>query len=173
MPAIDKRLFTDAMRLAATAVSVITTAGEGGRHGVTVSSFCTATADPPQMLACLYSSGTTPAALRRNGVFCINLLERGQRHVADTFAGRIAQWRDNRFACDNWAHLSTGAPVLEKALVSLDCRLTHELALSTHTIFVGVVVALASSGGMPLLYADQSYQRLAEPGVVNLEDFQL
>ncbi|MSQ54636.1 MAG: flavin reductase [Betaproteobacteria bacterium] len=173
MPPIDKRLFTDAMRLAATAVSVITTDGEAGRVGATVSSFCTATADPPQMLACLYSAGTTPAALRRNGVFCINLLERGQRHVADSFAGRIAQWKDDRFACDKWTHLSTGAPVLEGALISLDCRLTHELALSTHTVFVGEVVALATAGGMPLLYADQSYQRLAEPGVVNLEDFQL
>lgn len=173
MSVLDRRLFTDAMRLAATAVSVITTDGEGGRVGATVSSFCTATADPPQMLACLYSAGTTPAALRKNGVFCINLLERGQRHVADAFAGRIAQWKDDRFACDKWTHLATGAPVLENALISLDCRLTHELALSTHIVFVGEVVALASAGGMPLLYADQSYQRLAEPGVVNLEDFQL
>jgi flavin reductase (DIM6/NTAB) family NADH-FMN oxidoreductase RutF len=173
MPPIDKRLFTDAMRLAATAVSVITTDGEGGRVGATVSSFCTATADPPQMLACLYSAGTTPAVLRRNGVFCINLLERGQQHVADSFAGRVARWKDDRFACDRWTHLATGSPVLEKALIALDCRLTHELALSTHTVFVGEVVALATAGGMPLLYADQNYQRLAEPGVVNLEDFQL
>lgn len=173
MRPLDKRLFTDAMRLAATAVSVITTDGEAGRFGATVSSFCTATADPPQMLACLYAAGTTPAALRRNAVFCVNLLERGQRHVADSFAGRIARWKDDRFACDKWTQLSTGAPVLENSLVSLDCRLTHEMALSTHIVFVGEVVALASAGGMPLLYADQNYQRLAEPGVVNLEDFQL
>lgn len=173
MSTLDKRLFTDAMRLAASAVSVITTDGAAGRFGVTVSSFCTATADPPQMLACLYAAGSTPVALRKNGVFCVNLLERGQQHVADAFAGRLEQWREDRFACDKWTHLSTGAPVLEQALVSLDCRLTHELALSTHIVFVGEVVALASSGGMPLLYAGQNYQRLAEPGVVNLEDFQL
>lgn len=173
MSAIDKRLFTDAMRMAATAVSVITTDGGAGRYGVTVSSFCTATADPPQMLACLYGSGSTPSALRANGVFCINVLERGQRHVADTFAGRIAQWRENRFACDRWTRLSTGAPVLENALISLDCRLTHELTLSTHIVFVGEVVALASAGGMPLLYVDQNYQALADTGVPSNEDLQL
>lgn len=173
MPSIDKRLFTDAMRLAATAVSVITTDGEAGRFGVTVSSFCTATADPPQMLACLYSTGSTPAALRKNGVFCVNLLERAHRHVADSFAGRIPQWRDDRFACDKWTHLKTGAPVLEGALVALDCRLTHELQLSTHVVFVGEVIALASSGGMPLIYADQAYQRLADAGVPSIDDMQL
>lgn len=173
MNALDKRLFTDAMCLAAAAVSVITTDGAGGRFGVTVSSFCTATADPPQMLACLHSAGPTPPALRKNAVFCVNLLERGQRHVADSFAGRVAQWRGDRFACDNWTHLSTGAPVLERAMVALDCRLTHILELSTHIVVVGEVVALAASGGMPLLYADQNYQRLAETGVPDIDDLQL
>lgn len=173
MTVLDKRLFTDAMRLAASAVSVITTEGTGGRYGVTVSSFCTATAEPPQMLACLHAAGPTPEALRRNGVFCVNLLERGQRHVADSFAGRIAQWREDRFACDNWTRLSTGAPVLERAMVALDCRLVNEMVLSTHIIFVGEVVALASAGGMPLLYADQNYQRLADPGLREIDDLQL
>jgi len=171
MTAIDKRLFTDAMRLAASGVSVITTDGEAGRAGVTVSSFCTATADPPQMLACLFARGSTPGVLRANGVFCINVLERAQRHVADSFAGRIARWREDRFACDRWTRLATGAPVLEGALVALDCRLSHELVLSTHIVFVGEVVALASSGGMPLLYSDQNYQYLADDGTPSLEGF--
>ncbi len=173
MNPIDKRLFTDAMRLAATAVSVITTDGAGGRFGVTVSSFCTATADPPQMLACLYAKAPTPPALRANGVFCVNVLERGQRHVADSFAGRIPQWRDDRFACDRWTRLATGAPVLEGAMIALDCRLTNALELSTHIVFVGEVVALASSGGTPLIYADQGYQRLADPGVPDVDTLQL
>ena len=173
MSSIDKRLFTDAMRLAATAVSVITTDGAAGRYGVTVSSFCTATADPPQMIACLYANSPTPPALKANGVFCVNVLGRQQQHVADSFAGRIAQWRDDRFACDRWTRLSTGAPVLEGALVALDCRLAQALELSTHIAFVGEVVALASAGGTPLLYADQGYQRLAERGVPDIDDLQL
>ena len=63
--------------------------------------------------------------------------------------------------------------MLEGALIALDCRLTHALELSTHIVFVGEVLALASSGGTPLLYADQGYQRLADPGVQDLDDLQL
>jgi flavin reductase (DIM6/NTAB) family NADH-FMN oxidoreductase RutF len=170
MSQFDPNLFKLAMRRAATAVSVVTTDGPGGRYGLTVSSFCTATADPPQMLACVWKAGPGAAAIRTNKLFCINVLSRVHRHVADSFAGRIERWRDDRFACDQWKTLATGAPVLEQGLIALDCTLVSETELSTHFVFVGHVESVAVNEGAPLLYADGHYRRMAERDQVSAED---
>jgi len=170
MSQFDPNLFKLAMRRAATAVSVVTTDGSAGRGGVTVSSFCTATAEPPQMLACVLKTSAAVAAIRGNKVFCINVLDRTHRHVADSFAGRIERWRNDRFACDQWKTLATGAPVLEQGMVALDCTLASELELSTHFVFIGHVESVAVNDGSPLLYSDAHYRRLAERDQISAED---
>lgn len=169
----DPNLFKLAMRRSATAVSVVTTDGPAGRFGVTVSSFCTATAEPPQMLACVGKTGPAAAAIRGNRNLCINALGRPHIHVADSFAGRIERWRGDRFACDRWKTLVTGAPVLEQGMIALDCELVQELELSTHCVFVGKVVGVAVNDGAPLLYADQHYRRMAERDQIAAEDLLL
>ena len=173
MSPVDVRLFTSAMRRAATPVSVVTTAGPGGRFGVTVSSLCTASADPPQVLVCVHLGGPTAPAVRTNRCFAVNILDSTHRHVADSFAGRIERWRNDRFACDQWATLSTGAPVLADGLLLMDCQLTQELVVSTHAVFVGTVVGLQSRDGAPLLYSDQAYRTLESAGSISSEDLQL
>lgn len=173
MNPIDIKLFTTAMRRAAMPVSVVTTAGQGGRFGVTVSSLCTASADPPQVLVCVHLGGPTAAALRENKCFAVNILDSRHRHVADSFAGRIERWRSDRFACDSWAVISTGAPVLADGLLVMDCELTQELVVSTHAVFVGTVVGLQSREGAPLLYSDQSYRTLESASNIASEDIQL
>lgn len=164
MKPIDARLFTTAMRRAATPVSVVTTEGPGGRFGVTVSSVCTASAEPPQVLVCVHLGGPTAPALRANKCFAVNILDSRHRHVADSFAGRIERWRADRFACDVWGTLFTGAPVLADGLLVMDCELTQEMIVSTHAVFVGTVVGLQSREGAPLLYSDQAYRTLETPG---------
>lgn len=173
MKPVDVRLFTTAMRRAATPVSVVTTDGPGGRFGVTVSSLCTASADPPQVLVCVHLGGPTAPALRVNRCFAVNILDSRHRHVADSFAGRIERWRGDRFACDEWESVSTGAPVLADGLLVMDCELTQELVVSTHAVFVGTVVGLLSRDGAPLLYSDQAYRTLESAGNIASEDLQL
>lgn len=48
---------------------------------------------------------------------------------------------------------STGAPVLDRALAWLDCEVRQEVALGTHTLFVGEVVdaGFAKAEGTPVL----------------------
>ena len=173
MNPIDIKQFTNAMRRAATPVSVVTTDGPGGRFGVTVSSICTASAEPPQILVCVHLGGATPAALRANKCFAVNILDSRHRHVADSFAGRIERWREDRFACDSWTKIATGAPILTDGLLVLDCELKQELIVATHAVFVGMVVGLQSRDGAPLLYSDQAYRTLETPGKIASEDIQL
>ena len=158
---IARDRFLEAMRRAASVVSVVTTAGPAGRFGTTVSSMCSVTADPPTMLACINASSTTCAAIEENGSFCVNLLGAEQRLVSDAFAGRIEAMRADRFACAEWDALTTGAPVLRAALAALDCRLTQSTLIGSHRVFVGHVVDASSREGEPLVYSNRAYRELA------------
>ena len=158
---IDRDRFLDAMRRAASVVSVVTTDGPAGRFGTTVSSMYSVSADPPTMLACINASSATCAAIEENGSFCVNLLGAEQRLVSDAFAGRIEAMRRDRFLCGEWNRLATGSPVLRQALAALDCRLTQSTLIGSHRVFVGHVVDAVAREGEPLVYSNRTYRELA------------
>ena len=85
---VDRASFIKAMRNVANSVTVVTTNGEAGCHGGTVSAFCSVSADPPTVLVCLMDSSRIAQTTLQNGNFCVNVLPYASQHVADRFAGR-------------------------------------------------------------------------------------
>jgi flavin reductase (DIM6/NTAB) family NADH-FMN oxidoreductase RutF len=158
---VDADRFREAMRRMASGVSVITTDGPAGRFGVTVSSLCSLSLEPPSVLACVHHMSPALAAVIRNGVFCANVLCVEQAHVSDSFAGKLQELRDNKFACAEWGRLATGSPVLRDALIAFDCRLSREVEFGSHRILMGTVAELAARDGNPLIYADRGYRSIA------------
>lgn len=153
--------FRDAMRRTASGVAVIATDGPAGRYGVTVSTLCSLSMEPPSVIACVHrNSGALPRILE-NGVFAANVLAEHQARVAETFAGQIAELRDDRFASGRWALLKTGAPVLEGALASFDCRVATTVDFGSHRIIIGEVVEIAVAETAPLIYSDRAFRQLA------------
>jgi flavin reductase len=159
---VTRDRFIEAMRLAATVVSVVTTDGPGGRWGTTVSSMCSVSADPPTVLACINAQHETARAIEVNGVFCVNILAAAHRHVSDVFAGRVQHLRQNKFDCAEWQALTTGSPALPDALVAFDCRLSHSILIGSHRVTIGLVVDVASHEGAPLVYSNRAYRGLVE-----------
>lgn len=155
--AVERDAFIDAMRRAAAGVTVVTTDGPAGRFGVTVSAMSSVSADPPSVLVCVNNASRTMEAIAQNKRFCVNLLAHHQTDLSDVFAGR----RDtgDRFAGFAWSALGTGAPSLEEALSSFDCRLVESHVFGSHTVFMGLVVAVRSGQGTPLVYHDRVYCR--------------
>lgn len=151
--------FVAAMGNAATAVTVVATAGPAGRFAQTVSAMCSVSADPPSILVCVNRRSPLVEAVRRNGVFTVNVLGVGQAHVSDTFAGRPATGEPYDFGCARWRTLHTGAPVLEDATAAFDCRLTAATHSGSHLILVGAVVTSSSTSQAPLLYHARAYGR--------------
>ena len=148
--------FIDAMSRAAAMVSVATTDGPAGRAGVTVSSLCSLSADPPSLLVCVHHASRALAAILDNRRFCVNLLRQDQTHISDIFAGRTEV--ADKFACADWETLATGSPVLENALAAFDCELVQHNRWGTHYVLVGEVRDVASLGvGGPLIYANRAY----------------
>ena len=152
--------FRLAMRNLAGAVNIVSTAHSGHRYGMTATAVCSATADPPTVLACLNRVTSTHGALVKAGIFCVNVLRFEDYELSTAFAG--AQAGETRFRARDWTKLATGAPVLSDALASFDCRVVNSLDHGTHTIFLGEVESiLIGRKGKPLMYAGGQYAKLA------------
>lgn len=155
-----RQRFLRGMSYAASTVSVVTTDGLAGRHGVTVSAMVSVSADTPRptLLVCINQSSPVASAVLENGVFCVNVLREDQVHISDSFAGRSGARGAEKFDCTSWAVQLTGAPRVADALVAFDCRVTASERVGTHFVIFGSVEDIVAAGaGAPLIYANRAY----------------
>src|SRR6476660_1446481 len=107
---VDAEQFKVGMRTLAGAVNIITSLQAGHRYGMTATAVCSATADPPTVLACINKLATTHGAVAKSKAFCVNVLRAEDWELSTTFSG--GQTGDARFKNGNWTRLATGSPVL-------------------------------------------------------------
>jgi flavin reductase (DIM6/NTAB) family NADH-FMN oxidoreductase RutF len=154
--------FLEGMSRAATTVSIVTTDGPGGRAGVTVSAMTSVSAEAgasPTLLVCIHHQSPAAKAVRRNAVFCVNLLRDNQSAIAERFAGRLKD--GDKFSGAQWTTLKTGSPATTEALASFDCELESVLRQGTHWIFIGRVAGVSIGDERnPLIYANRTYNGL-------------
>ncbi len=156
--------FKRAMRRFAAGVTLVTTAGRGGRAGLTATAMCSLSADPPRLLVCVNRDSAPNRAIAASRRFCVNILGQKHRALALRFAGATGVQGEERFAQGRWGKAATGAPVLEDALASFDCTLADAIESGTHTIFVGDVrAASVAVRGSPLVYEGGGFHALAAP----------
>ncbi|WP_424139179.1 flavin reductase family protein [Roseomonas chloroacetimidivorans] len=98
---------------------------------------------------------------RANGILCVNTLSGVQQDISAVFAGATKCPVEERFETGRWGTLLTGAPVLEDAVVSFDCRIADLVEKGTHTVFFAEVVAVRHSGqDAGLVYFRRNYHRV-------------
>jgi flavin reductase (DIM6/NTAB) family NADH-FMN oxidoreductase RutF len=156
-----RQSFVEGMARATTFVSVITTDGPGGLHGLTVSSMTSVSADgeAPSLLVCIHHKSPVADAILKNGAFCANLLNAGQQAQSDIFAGR-APSDLARFDRVEWQAGQGGQPLLAGAAASFECTLKTTLLWETHHVMIGQVGAVhLSDNPDALLYGQRSYRR--------------
>jgi flavin reductase (DIM6/NTAB) family NADH-FMN oxidoreductase RutF len=156
--------FRAAMRRLGATVAIITGADRGRTGGLTATAVCSVCIDPPSLLICVNQSSNTHGLIAGSRRFGVNFLERGQRDVAETFAGRTGHDGKDKFAgAGTWLDDGADLPMLEGAVAFVACRVIREVVVDTHTVFVGLVERVASkTDGQPLLYADQQFAVLSE-----------
>ena len=143
----------------ASGVTVVTSRdASGSRCGITVSAFCSVSLDPPLVLICIETSVVTHRALQESKVFVVNILGQGQDRISQHFALPAPV----EFEGLRWRPGIEDPPVLEDALVSLECRLRDAHDGGDHTIFVGEVEAVTIRDGSPLVYFHGNYRDLLE-----------
>jgi flavin reductase (DIM6/NTAB) family NADH-FMN oxidoreductase RutF len=158
---VDAIGFRNALGHFATGVSVITALGSDGRPvGVTVSSFCSLSLDPPLILFCLGLNTTGLDAYASHGAVTVNVLAEGQDNVAETFATRSR----SKFAKVPHRTGENGCELLEGCLVSLECGIVSTYVGGDHLIIIGRVARIhAGTEEAPLLRYQGRYARMAAP----------
>lgn len=155
---VERDAFIHAMRGVAHSVTVVTTQGSAGRHGATVSAFCSVSADPPMALVCLNNASKITELVLKNQVFTISVLPDGADHLADRFAGRHDGTISDRF--EGIDVDADGTPLIEGAAV-FRCSV-HEAVLSgSHQVVIGHVTSCKSGTKHPLLYLNGDYHEVA------------
>jgi flavin reductase len=160
---VTRQNYREAMARFGAAVSVVTTDGPAGRRGFTASAVCSVTDHPPTLLVCVNRQNDSHPALFANGVLCVNTLAAGQQEISAVFGGEEADTA-SRFASGVWYTLETGAPVLEGAVVSFDCRIAQVTEVGTHSVIFATVVAIGhGSVHDGLVYFGRSYHPVRKP----------
>lgn len=144
-----------------TGVAVITTALDGGWHGMTASSFSSVSLEPPLVSVCIDRGIPSHDRIARAGVFAVNILGKDHVELGKRFAGAtVSQSRFDGVAATT---AKTGAPVLEEAIGWVDCTLFAAHEAGDHTIFVGEVLAADTPRvGAPLLYHSRAWGQFAD-----------
>ncbi|HEY1919948.1 MAG TPA: flavin reductase family protein [Streptosporangiaceae bacterium] len=129
----------------AAAVVVVTGPGPAG---LTVTTFNSASLDPPLVSFYVARSSATWPRLRAARVFGANVLAADQGDIADRFARRDT----DRFGPGlSWRSGPLGVPLIDGAACHVCCELDTVVAVGDHWLVVGLVIDVGSSGAAPLL----------------------
>jgi flavin reductase (DIM6/NTAB) family NADH-FMN oxidoreductase RutF len=165
---VEREDFIHAMRSVANSVAVVTTDGAAGRHGATVTAFCSVSADPPSVLVCLRIESRIAQAVTLNGMFCVNVQKDSASTLADRFAGRSDAAGIDRFEGVDVVVHAGRPPRLTAATCAFSCALANTLAAGSHVVAVGWVHHVYTAPEHPLAYVDGGYARVTRlPALVS------
>jgi flavin reductase (DIM6/NTAB) family NADH-FMN oxidoreductase RutF len=154
--------FRDAMRLLPSGVVMVTVCVDGRPWGLTISSCCSLSAEPPQILISLSTRTVTCRQILDGGRFGISVLGADHGEVAALGAAAgAAKFVDGYCdACDG----EVASPRVRGAVYHLDCRLAAAHEHADHTVIVGAVLSAdrtpAEPVSDPLIYFDRTYRRV-------------
>ena len=147
------------MSRVASSVTVITTRDASGKpHGLTVSAFCSLSADPPMVLACIHKKTGSHYAFFERQAFVVNVLSDLQQDVSQQFASPA----DDKFNGIAVEESIDGLPKIVGCLATLECRITQTHDGGDHTILVGSIERTTIDDGKPLLYFRGEYSQINE-----------
>src|SRR6516162_11316129 len=81
--------FKLAMRRFPAAVSVITSADETRRHGMTATAVTSLSLDPPSLIACINRTTLLHDIMLTARHFCVNVLRKDQAELSSAFSGAV------------------------------------------------------------------------------------
>lgn len=157
---LDRDTFKEVVSKFASGVTVVTTADDHGYHGVTVSSFCSVSLDPPLVLVCIDKSIQSHDLITSSPAFAVNVLSREQTFLAEQFSGQTPL-ADPKFSRVPHRISVTGLPLIEESTAWIECDVWRSYDGGDHTIFVGA----AQRGELgrqddPLIYFDRGFTEL-------------
>lgn len=157
---LNTNAFREGMSRLGAAVTVLTTDGPAGKHGMTASAVTSVTDTPPTLLVCVNQSNRSHDIFCENGTLCVNVLGADHRDLSGLFA---RPGEEDRFQGAGWTTAKTGAPVLSDALAAFDCRITSRQEVGTHTVMFCEVtdILLPDAQTHGLMWFGRDFHQLA------------
>jgi flavin reductase (DIM6/NTAB) family NADH-FMN oxidoreductase RutF len=129
--------------------------------GLTVSAFCSVSANPTLVLVCIDMGSNTLPAIHESGAFTVNILAGGREDLAMLFASKA----EDKFGGVAWEapRVPRGGPILRSdAAAFLVCKVDQAIEAGDHWVFIGEAVeAGIKEGHPPLLYHKRGFASLA------------
>jgi flavin reductase (DIM6/NTAB) family NADH-FMN oxidoreductase RutF len=158
--------FRHAMRALPGGVVMVTTRIDGRPWGLTISSCCSVTAEPPRLLISLQKRTASCRQIELDGLFGIGILSASHRSLAEFGAKPgVAKFIDEHCHGDACSRLSS--PIIAGALRHLDCKVSQVHAIGDHRLIVGVIVGVRptdapmdESPPSPLVYFNREFWAL-------------
>jgi flavin reductase (DIM6/NTAB) family NADH-FMN oxidoreductase RutF len=143
-----------------TGIAILTAVDHtGSPRGMTISSLCSVSLEPPTLLVCLRSGSPTLDAVLESRRFAVNLLHGTARPAAALFASGAP----DRFDRVRWEHDSddpdAGGPRLfDDAHAIADCEVESRHRSGDHLVVIGSVLRVSQFPGRPeLVYGRREY----------------
>ncbi|KOV79258.1 flavin reductase [Nocardia sp. NRRL S-836] len=148
-----------ALRHHAQAVTIVTAQGSAGPVGTTVSSFTSASFEPPLVVVWIGEGASVWPVLRTAPLFAVHLLDASQTGLADLFATKGV---DRFGAGTRWRADDDGVPWLLDAPVRLRCRTSRRIVVGDHVALVGEPLGITHSDlAAPLVRHQGRYTSVA------------
>jgi flavin reductase (DIM6/NTAB) family NADH-FMN oxidoreductase RutF len=135
-----ERQFRSIMRRLAGGVSIIT-AGQGDDiTGMTVTSLTSLSATPPRLLVSIDRQASSFALIQLYRSVGENILGADQQELAGRFSNSGLKGKQ-RFDGAAWSAGSSGVPLLEHSLATVECRVEEIIERHSHGIIVGSLLS--------------------------------
>jgi flavin reductase (DIM6/NTAB) family NADH-FMN oxidoreductase RutF len=132
------------MRRLAGGVAVITAGRGEDISGMTVTSLTSLSATPPRVLVSINRQASSFAPIERYRLFGINILGSEQQALAERFSNGRLKGRQ-RFEGTAWTAGTSGVPLLNKALATVECQAEEIIERHSHAIIVGRLLGMELS----------------------------
>lgn len=154
-----------------TGVTVVTGLDGDEPQGITVNALSSVSLDPPLVMVALDRGRFITPTVRRAGRYAVNVLAETQQALSDCFAGAPVEPGRDAFCGAAWHAGSTGLPLIDGAIATLECTVVQTFSAGDHDLFIGRVDALANEGHhpQPLLYYRRRYLRVERATTAPLE----
>jgi flavin reductase (DIM6/NTAB) family NADH-FMN oxidoreductase RutF len=160
--AVEQADFRRAAGRFGSGIVVVTTSLDGVGHAMTVTAFTAVSLKPLLVLFCAEKVARFHDAVLATGTWAASVLGEDSEKIARWLATRGRPLEGQLDAFRHHAGALTGAPILDDALVAMECRTTAVHDGGDHSIVVGEVISVSHlhPEAGPLLHYAGRYWRL-------------
>jgi len=120
-------------------------------NGMTAAWVNQVSTQPPMISVAVGKSHYTSELISKANSFSVNILSPEQKELARK-CGFISGRDQDKLREEEFSYQATGAPILSNCTAYLDCKLSHQIEVGDHILFIGTVIKASKKNKPVLIY---------------------